>query len=191
MRLFEFVLPSDGLTFDLSGEEWAGVHVEVDDGTCTLTVEIDGYRQSVDIPAGRSWSSGTNLRQGIGQVKLAGTCTVTFDIGPDAGTPGIGADIGITTVKKGALTGNGVAITTGATAEELLATNTARRYLLIVNRDAAETMFVGIGVTAVDDETSIELAAGQSYVMEGSFISTDAISILAATSGHKVACYEG
>lgn len=192
MRLFEHALTGP-LRIDLTGEEMAGVHVEVDDGTLDLTVEIDGYSQTVSVPAGRSWSSGTNLRRGIGEVILTPnpTATVTFDIGPDAGTPGVGAEIGITTVKKGALTASGVAITLGATAETLLAANNARRYLFIQNRDAAETMFINFGGTAVDDETSIEIVAGQSFVMEGSFISTDAVSVLAATNGHEVACYEG
>lgn len=194
MRLFEHVLQAAGLIIDLSGDELAGVHVEVDDGSIDLTVEIDGNRQTVNIPAGRSWSSGTDLRRGIGFVEMVPnpTATVTFDIGADAGTPGVGAEIGITTVKKGPLATFGNTLTTGGVAQQVIPINLARRYLFIQNRDAAETMFVRLFTgDAADSAHSIELPPGASFVMEGSFISTDKVTVLAATTGHVFACWEG
>ena len=196
MRAFQQALPTGGIDIDLSCFEWASAIVEVDSGTLSLLTEIDGFTTISDVPEGRSWRSGDELRQGIDRVWMrvadgASACSVSYDVGADAGLIGVASEISVSATKQAAITEKGIDLASGGTAEVIAAANGDRRYLLIQNRDSAEVMYVGVGVTAVADESSILLEAAQSFVMEGSFVSTDAISVLAATTNHQILCLEG
>ena len=103
---------------------------------------------------------------------------------------------GITRVnpmKQNTLTNRSGPITTGGTAQTLAPANGNRRYLLIQNPlsattqgiATAESLFFNFTTAAVAGEPSIELAPGDIFVMEGSAISTELISVIAATTGHK------
>lgn len=76
-------------------------------------------------------------------------------------------------------------ITTGGTAQVAASARAYRRYLLIQNTDNAEALWFNFTTTAVQDSPSIKLVANGSFVMESGFISTEAISVIAATTGHK------
>lgn len=91
----------------------------------------------------------------------------------------------------GLLTDQSGALTTGGTAEVMMASNADRAYLLIQNIDTAEDLWFNFTTTAVADQPSIKLGPGDSFVMESGFISTQAISVIAATTGHKWTAKEG
>ena len=200
MRLFEYQLQTaQMLQFEFTGDEPAKIHIEVDIGQVLLTTVVAGREQQTVIPEGRSWISGTDLRTDIEKVTIqrdpnggATEPTVTFDIGPDAGTPGASANITVNQVKQGAADDSGsAALTLGGTAEDALAANTSRRYLLIHNIDASEVLWMRIGADAAADRVgNIKINAGGSVVFEGTFIPTERISVIAATTGHNFTAIE-
>ena len=96
-----------------------------------------------------------------------------------------------TTGESGALTDRSGTITSGGTAQEVMAANAARRYLFIENLDSAEEMWINLGVTAVALQPSIRIQPLGSFVMEGSLISDQLVSVIAATTGHEFAAKEG
>lgn len=91
----------------------------------------------------------------------------------------------------GTLTDRSGTITTGGTAQQLAPANASRHYLLVVNDSATETMWINFTTTAVTSEPSIPILANGSFVMESSFVSTEAVSIIAATTGHPWTAKEG
>lgn len=85
----------------------------------------------------------------------------------------------------GALTDRSGTITTGGTAQQAMAANATRKYLLIQN-SSDTAMWFNFTTTAVADSPSFYLSPnGGSFVQEGSFVSTEAISIICATTGKK------
>ncbi len=93
--------------------------------------------------------------------------------------------------KQGAVTDRSGTITTGGTAQQMMAGNASRRYLVIQNLDAIEDLWFNFTTTAVASEPSLKLAAGQAFSMDGSFVSTEAVSVIAATNAHAWASKEG
>jgi hypothetical protein len=81
-------------------------------------------------------------------------------------------------------------ITTGGTAQALLAVGVAKVYLLIHNpRTETESLLINAaGATAVSGN-AVELAPGGTMVFENAFVSSSAVSVLAATTGHKVVAW--
>jgi hypothetical protein len=89
------------------------------------------------------------------------------------------------------------AITTGGTSQEVMAANTSRKSLLIVNISDTQ-LWVNFGTNAVQDSPSIPLEAasstgaadGGSIEFEGSVIPTQAINIIGPTTGKKFVAKE-
>lgn len=90
-------------------------------------------------------------------------------------------------------------ITTGGTSQQLVAANSSRKYLLVVNL-STDTLWIRFGSTAAAaSEPSIPLNpavaassyGGGAYEMAGSAISTDAIQIYGATTGDAFSAWEG
>lgn len=78
-------------------------------------------------------------------------------------------------------------ITSGGTAQVGLAANTGRKFLLIQNpTTASEDLWFSLtGTAAVDAAGSLSLAAGGAMSFEGDFVPSNAVSVIAATTGHK------
>lgn len=88
--------------------------------------------------------------------------------------------------QQGVLTDRSGSLAAGNTSQQMMASNATRKYLLIQNVDTAEDLwFTFGGSAAVKDQPSLKLAPGGSFVMEGSFISTEAVQVIALTTGHK------
>lgn len=105
-----------------------------------------------------------------------------------------GAPVTITPapVTQGALTDRSGDIAVGATSEEVMPANANRRYMIIQNLSISDVMWIDFGVDAVEDQPSLQLAAnGGSFVMEGSFICTQAVNIICATGGEPYSAKEG
>jgi len=84
-------------------------------------------------------------------------------------------------------------IAVGGTAQDAVGVNEARKWLFVQNpADAAEVLYVNIGADAsTAGKVSIELAAGGSLSLEGTFCPVDRVSVTAATLGHAFICKEG
>lgn len=81
-------------------------------------------------------------------------------------------------------------ITTGGTAQELAPAAAYRRYLLIQNLSAGD-LWVDFGTDAVAASPSVKIPSGSVFVMEGSFVSADSVSIIGATTGQAFVAKEG
>jgi hypothetical protein len=93
-------------------------------------------------------------------------------------------------VRSGTLTDGSGTIDAGGTAEDALAVNNFRQYLFVMNI-SAEVLWINFGVDATDDQPSIPLESGQSFVMEGGFVATQRVSIIGATTGSAYIAKEG
>lgn len=83
---------------------------------------------------------------------------------------------------SGTLTNRSGTITTGGTAQTIMAANTSRRYLLIQNVSDT-TMWCDFGTTAVQNQPSIQIIAGANFFMQNNAISTELVSCVGATTG--------
>jgi hypothetical protein len=92
--------------------------------------------------------------------------------------------------RQGTLTNRSTTITAGGTSQQVAAANTSRNYLLIQNiSDTA--MYVGIGYTPTTTTGLLLSASGGGIVFETSFIPTQAINVLCATTGKAFVAWEG
>lgn len=91
----------------------------------------------------------------------------------------------------GTLTNRSGTITAGGTAQQVMAANSSRKYLLFQNvSDTA--MWIDFGTTAVADSPSVLVpASGGAVVQEGTFVSTQSVSVFCATTGKKFTAKEG
>lgn len=90
----------------------------------------------------------------------------------------------------GSLTDRSGTITSGGTAQTLAAANTARKYLFVENVSIGD-LWINFTTTAVANQPSILIKANGSFVMEGTYISTEAVSIIGATTGQAFTAKEG
>jgi hypothetical protein len=81
-------------------------------------------------------------------------------------------------------------ITAGGTAQQLAAANASRCYLLIQNVDPAEDLWIDFGTIAVASQPSIKLLPGGAFSMEGSFVTGQSVSVIAATTSHPYTAKE-
>lgn len=95
---------------------------------------------------------------------------------------------GATTITpiSGSLTDRSGTITTGGTAQNAAAALSTRKYLYIENPiTATARLWFSTVATAVADSPSISLEPGQSWENPSHFCPTGAVSVIAATTGHK------
>ena len=90
---------------------------------------------------------------------------------------------------QGNFTDRSGSITTGGTAQEVAAVLTTRKYFLFQNHSDT-VMWLNFGVTAVADQPSIQIPVGGSFTMDGSFCSTQSVSVICATTGKKFTAKE-
>lgn len=112
-----------------------------------------------------------------------------------AGTNTIG---GVTVVPAGTWTDRSATVTLGGTSQQLAATNSVRRYLLIQNISSTD-LWINFGTAAVADSPSVLIRAastdgagdGGVLVFESAFVPTAACNIIGATTGKKFVAKEG
>lgn len=96
------------------------------------------------------------------------------------------------TAGGGTLTDRSGTITSGGASQILMAANSARRYFFIYNIHASEDLWFNFTTDpAVQDQPSIRLGPGQSYENPPHFCSTEKITIIGTTTGHKFVAKEG
>lgn len=92
---------------------------------------------------------------------------------------------------QGALTDYSGTIASGGTAQTAVAANASRRYLLVQNVSLTEDLWLNFGVAAVASQPSILLRPGSSFESSPAFVSTQLVSVIAATTGHAFVVKEG
>lgn len=92
---------------------------------------------------------------------------------------------------SGTVTNRSGTITSGGTAQTLAPIKSGRRYLFIQNVDASEDLWFNYTTAAVVDQPSIRLRPGEAYENPDGFCSSELISVIAATTGHKFVAKEG
>lgn len=90
----------------------------------------------------------------------------------------------------GTLTDHSGSITTAGTAQNMMAGNARRRYLLFQNHSNGN-LWIDFGEAATQSSPSVRLFAGQSFSMEGQFVDNEAISIIGGTAGATFVAKEG
>jgi hypothetical protein len=91
---------------------------------------------------------------------------------------------------RGKFTDKSGTIAAGGTAQTLAAINVNRKYLLIQNNSAGD-LWINFTTTAVAAQPSIKLVSGATYIMEGSFVSMELVSIIGATTSQAFTAKEG
>lgn len=134
-----------------------------------------------------------NYKLGVGTVtpgsqaaSWAGSATHTAD-----GV--VGASDGVIVVRSlsAAAVDKSGSLTSGGTAQQLAAANTTRHYLLIQNIDGSEDMWVSFtGTAAGSTAGSFLIPAKGMLAFDGNYVPTGAVSIVAATTGHKWSALE-
>lgn len=90
---------------------------------------------------------------------------------------------------QGNLTDRSGTITTGGTAQEVAAALATRKYFFFQNHSDT-VMWINFGTTAVADQPSIQVPVGSTFTMQDSFVSTQSISVICATTGKKFTAKE-
>ena len=94
-------------------------------------------------------------------------------------------------IYAGTLTDRSGTILSGGVAQTLMAANPARRYLWLLNH-SPDTLWVNFGATAVAASPSIPVYPGDVLRQpDQGFLSTQAVSILGATTGQAFVAKEG
>jgi len=91
---------------------------------------------------------------------------------------------------QGTLTDGSGTITTANTSQQVFAANSNRRYLLLQNISSA-TLWFNFTSAATTAQPSLQLPSGASFVMEGSFVSTEAVNIIGGTAGQAFVAKQG
>lgn len=100
-------------------------------------------------------------------------------------------NIGLVSASQGSLTNrSGSTSGTPGTSTTVMSSNASRKYLLLQNLDATSSETFNF-TSAADTSNSILLAPGQSFVMEGFFISVEAITVQSAGTSVKYCAKEG
>lgn len=83
-------------------------------------------------------------------------------------------------------------VTLGGTAQDAVAANAGRQYLLVQNIDATADLWVNFGAdAAVNTAGSIQLKPAASIVFEDRITPSGRVSVVGATTGHKFTIKEG
>jgi hypothetical protein len=91
----------------------------------------------------------------------------------------------------GALVDRSGTITTGGTAQTVMAANPDRKYLIFQNNSTGDLWINFDTVTAVIGQPSLKIPAGGGYSLESSFVSTQAMTVIGATTAQAFSCKEG
>lgn len=104
-------------------------------------------------------------------------------------TPG-GDTVTVISPTQGTTTDRSGSIALGSNSQALMGANTARNYLFIQNTGSNDIWF-NFSISAVIGQPSMKLQPGGAFVMEGSFVSTEAMFIIGATTAQVYTAKEG
>lgn len=117
-------------------------------------------------------------------------CPLELDNASVTEPNGIGVVPGFISGTQGTLTDRSGTITLGGTAQTLAAANATRKYLIVENVSQTEDLWINFTTTAVVGQPSLLIKPNGVFVMESSFVSTELVSVIAATTSHAWAAKE-
>lgn len=91
---------------------------------------------------------------------------------------------------KGTLTDYSGQIVTASVAVNPLPANSNRIYLLVQNT-SSDDLYINFTTTATTGSPSVLLKAGEGFVFEQDFITTESVSVIGATAGQTFTIKEG
>jgi hypothetical protein len=167
--------------------------IQIGDGTTeTQKLAIDangkiGINALPGTPA-QDGTDATGVSPPTGAVGIRGWLSSIYNLFA-GGTAKVALSSSITA--EGSLTNRSGTITAGGVAQTLAAANASRHYLLVQNpSNATESLWYNFTTAAVVGQPSIELMPGEGFVMETGFCSTEAVSVIAATTSHAYSAKE-
>jgi len=89
----------------------------------------------------------------------------------------------------GGLSNKSGTITTGGAAQQIASSNSDRRYFLFQNL-STDDLWINFGSTAVANQPSIRIAAGEKFIIDGTFVCNELVSVIGATTGQAYTCKE-
>lgn len=97
----------------------------------------------------------------------------------------------VSSTQRGVLTDRSTTTSaTPATSTQVMAANAARSYLLFQNLSNVD-MYVNFTTAAVATQPSIRVPAGGNLIMDGSFVSTEALTVICSLASQAFAAKEG
>ncbi len=138
------------------------------------------------------FSPGTGELVAVDKVDGADIQVVKLDLGAANLSQRVSGSLPVlVTPSFGALTNRSGTITTGGVSQTLAAVNAVRRYLFIQNVDPNEDLWFNFTSAATVAQPSIRLTPQSAFTMESGFISTEAVTVIAATAAHPFTAKEG
>lgn len=159
----------------------------------TQTTRLTSIRDAVEIIDDWDESDRAKVNPIVGQAGVQGnTGVVTANtqrvvLATDVALPAGTNTIGGVTLPNGSLTDRSGSAT-GASAQ-IAAANSSRRYFFI--QCHAGTIWLNFGVAAVASQPSIRLNNGDTFLMEGSFVSTQTINVISGGGTRDFTAKEG
>lgn len=205
----------DGGTLDVSGLASVGFQVS---GTFTATVTFEATINGADwfslraknvatgAVAATATAAGGYVADCAGlalvRARVTWTSGTSVTITAYAGPEGAGADDVTLAVPsdqtalptrpdRGTYTERSTTIASGGAAQEAMAANTSRKAFFLQNISSGDLWFSFVETAAVDSAGSVKLAPGASAFSSGGLVSTQAMSIIGATTGQKFTLWEG
>lgn len=141
-----------------------------------------------DIASGGGGGGGGPVSQGP-----AAAITAPWPVELSDGTAAVGTASNPLSVAQvqGTLTDHSGTLGAVATSQQVMAANSSRRYLYVQNPSSADTLWINFTTAATQAQPSIQMLPGGSFVMEGSFVSTEAVNIIGPTAGDAFIAKEG
>jgi hypothetical protein len=144
----------------------------------------------------RVYSVDLGFIDAISAYTQAANSTVTFRDGSGFSNSDVfniiyddGATSTITIGLNGSITNLSSTITSGGTSQQIVASNTSRRYFAFQNTSDT-AMYLGIGYTPTTSNGLLMSASGGGIVFESNFIPTQAVNVLCATTGKTFVALE-
>lgn len=168
----------------------AGQYIEV--LRATGAVDLILYGPSGAVESARGGESGTWMKEAFTSFTLQSSITQTIRIlvtGREGGSRRSAGEVAVTNVNS-AFTQASVNVTNAAGGVQLLAANAARRYLLVQNRDAVNSLYVTLDGQAPTAALGILLEPGGALELNG-FACTGAVRALASGATAAAVVVEG
>lgn len=135
-------------------------------------------------------AAGDALAASDGVVVTAGVDLADGETVRPIGVDAEGRAVVVTQPSSGGVTDRSGVVTVGGVPQTLAAVKLDRKYLLVQNLHASEDLWVNFTVDAVADKPSVRVAPGAAFIMDGAYVTSEKVTVIAATTGHKFTAKE-
>lgn len=201
------------ITFSPSGSMDQAVNVNVNGtfGTCSLAFEqsnnngqtyfpLNVTRQDTGtIASSHALAANTTAIFVVQSLTPAFIIRVTANPAPSTGVINLAltsypqvtsSTSGVITPTKGNLTDRSGSLVAANIAQQLMAANINRRYLFIQNLSTVD-LWINFSAPAIAGQPSLKLPPNSGFAMEGTFVTTEAVSVIGTVVGQTWCAKEG